>query len=140
MTAAAQEGAVPAARVEYHHIDYIPKAERHGKVRDQFTLWFLANAELATLAVGFLGVSLGLSLGWTLVAIILVGIWWFGFGPNSGGTPPSNTTDPLRTVAWLYRRSPCVSRTTLANNVAWPRGNRRQNPKRKAPSNASDAA
>jgi NCS1 nucleoside transporter family len=91
MTAAAQEGAVPAARVEYHHIDYIPKAERHGKVRDQFTLWFLANAELATLAVGFLGVSLGLSLGWTLVAIILgeiAGTFFMAFhavqGPRMG--------------------------------------------------------
>lgn len=60
-----------AGRIEYHHIDYIPRAERHGKVWNQFTLWFLANAELATLAVGLIGVSMGLSLFWSLVAIIL---------------------------------------------------------------------
>jgi NCS1 family nucleobase:cation symporter-1 len=70
MTTAAETKSTTSA-IEFHHIDYIPKAERHGKVRDQFTLWFLANAELATLAVGFIGISLGLSLGWTLVAIIL---------------------------------------------------------------------
>ena len=57
MAAAGQSTTQPGA-IEYHHIDYIPKAERHGKVRDQFTLWFLGNAELATLAVGFIGISL----------------------------------------------------------------------------------
>lgn len=70
MTAASASGqAAPA--LEVHSIDYIPKKERHGKVTDQFTLWFLANAELATLAVGFIGISLGLNLFWCLVAIIL---------------------------------------------------------------------
>ena len=69
-TAAAAEQAIPAG-IEVHSIDYIPKAERHGKVQDQFTLWFLGNAELATLAVGLIGISLGLSLFWVLVAIIL---------------------------------------------------------------------
>ena len=57
--------------IEVHSIDYIPQKERHGKVTDQFTLWFLGNAELATLAVGFIGISLGLNLFWCLVAIIL---------------------------------------------------------------------
>ncbi len=70
MTAAsAPAGTAPA--IEVHSIDYIPQKERHGKVTDQFTLWFLGNAELATLAVGFIGISLGLNLFWSLVAIIL---------------------------------------------------------------------
>ena len=70
MTAAsAPAGTAPA--IEVHSIDYIPQRERHGKVTDQFTLWFLGNAELATLAVGFIGISLGLNLFWCLVAIIL---------------------------------------------------------------------
>jgi NCS1 nucleoside transporter family len=71
MTAAARTGEAATAAIEVHSIDYIPLNERHGKVRDQFTLWFLANAELATLAVGFIGISLGLSLFWALVAIVL---------------------------------------------------------------------
>lgn len=70
MTAASSTGqAAPA--IEVHSIDYIPKKERHGNVTNQFTLWFLGNAELATLAVGFIGISLGLNLFWCLVAIIL---------------------------------------------------------------------
>jgi NCS1 family nucleobase:cation symporter-1 len=70
MTAASATGqAAPA--LEVHSIDYIPQKERHGNVTNQFTLWFLANAELATLAVGFIGISLGLNLFWCLVAIIL---------------------------------------------------------------------
>jgi len=60
-----------AAPIEVHSIDYIPLRERHGNVRDQFTLWFLGNAELATLVVGFIGISLGLNLFWCLVAILL---------------------------------------------------------------------
>jgi NCS1 family nucleobase:cation symporter-1 len=64
--------AAPATGViEVHSIDYIPQKERHGKVTDQFTLWFLGNAELATLVVGFIGIGLGLSLFWCLAAIIL---------------------------------------------------------------------
>src|SRR2546426_1297990 len=63
--------AAPAPTIEVHSIDYIPKSERHGKVTNQFTLWFLGNAEVATLAVGFIGISLGLNLFWVLVAIIL---------------------------------------------------------------------
>lgn len=70
MTAADIQEAGPGG-IEVHSIDYIPQRERHGKVTDQFTLWFLANAELATLAVGFIGIILGLNLLWCLVAIIL---------------------------------------------------------------------
>ncbi len=63
--------AATAPRVEVHSIDYIPLSERHGKAWHQFTLWFAGNAELSTLAVGLIGISLGLSLVWTLVALAL---------------------------------------------------------------------
>jgi nucleobase:cation symporter-1, NCS1 family len=69
-TARALEQEQPGV-VEVHSIDYIPQSERHGKVRDQFTLWFLGNANLATLAVGLIAMSLGLPLMWVLVAIVL---------------------------------------------------------------------
>jgi nucleobase:cation symporter-1, NCS1 family len=65
-----QADAAPGA-IEVHSIDYIPQSERHGKVTDQFTLWFLGNANLATLAVGLIAMSLGLPLVWVLVAIVL---------------------------------------------------------------------
>jgi NCS1 family nucleobase:cation symporter-1 len=69
MTAASASGQTSA--IEVHSIDYIPQKERHGNVSNQATLWFLGNAELATLVVGFIGISLGLNLFWCLVAIIL---------------------------------------------------------------------
>lgn len=76
---------------EFHSIDYIPKTERHGVVWNQFTLWFLANAELATLAVGLIGITLGLSLFWVIVAIVLgeiFGTFFMAFhsvqGPRMG--------------------------------------------------------
>ena len=56
---------------EFHSIDFIPRAERHGKAWNQGTLWFAANAELSTLAVGLVGITLGLSLLWDLVAVAL---------------------------------------------------------------------
>ena len=69
-TARALEPEQPGV-VEVHSIDYIPQLERHGKVSDQFTLWFLGNANLATLAVGLIAMTLGLPLVWVLVAIVL---------------------------------------------------------------------
>ena len=69
-TARALEPEQPGV-VEVHSIDYIPQRERHGKVSDQFTLWFLGNANLATLAVGLIAMTLGLPLVWVLVAIVL---------------------------------------------------------------------
>lgn len=89
-TARAQEPAAPGV-VEVHSIDYIPIKERHGKVTDQFTLWFLGNANLATLAVGLIAMGLGLPLLWVLVAIILgeiFGTFFMAFhsvqGPRMG--------------------------------------------------------
>ena len=71
MTTAQGQTATSAGAIEVHSIDYIPQSERHGNVTDQFTLWFLGNANLATLAVGLIAMGLGLPLLWVLVAIIL---------------------------------------------------------------------
>ncbi len=51
-------------------INFIPDAERHGKVGQQGVFWFLSNTQPLSVAVGFLGVSLGLSVAWTIVALI----------------------------------------------------------------------
>lgn len=60
----------PAGIVEHHSIDYIPNRERHGKPWHQATLWFMANAELATLAIGLIGIGAGLSLFWALIGTL----------------------------------------------------------------------
>ncbi len=59
------------AAVEARSYDFVPEEERHGSVRSQFQLWFMVNATLITLYTGAVGPSMGLSLGWSLIAILL---------------------------------------------------------------------
>ena len=56
--------------LESRSIDYVPLAERHGKVWHLWPVWFSGDAHLATLAVGVLGITLGGNLLWTAVAVI----------------------------------------------------------------------
>jgi purine-cytosine permease-like protein len=75
--------------IETRSIDCIPNIERHGKVWHQAPLWFLSNFQYATIAVGFIGPSLGLSLGWTIVACtagILVGTCFMALHATQGPT------------------------------------------------------
>jgi len=44
---------------EVRSIDYVPLNERHGKLWHLGPLWFMSNAQIATLAVGVLGVTTG---------------------------------------------------------------------------------
>jgi len=61
----------PAGLVEQHHIGVIPDADRHGRPRDQFTLWFAANANVVNFTLGVLAIVFGLNLLWALVAIVV---------------------------------------------------------------------
>jgi NCS1 family nucleobase:cation symporter-1 len=60
-----------ALRVETHSIDRIPDEERHGSPRGLFAVWFGANLQLTTVVTGALAPSLGLSVPWALLAIML---------------------------------------------------------------------
>jgi NCS1 family nucleobase:cation symporter-1 len=77
--------------VEVRSIDYVPLSERHGKLWHLGPLWFMSNAQIATLAVGLIGIDLGGNLVWTLIAIIagtLLGTFFMAFhsaqGPQLG--------------------------------------------------------
>src|ERR687890_754083 len=77
--------------VETRSIDYVPLSERHGQVWHLGPLWFMGNAQIATLAVGVVGVSAGGNLLWSLIAIaagVLVGTLFMAFhsaqGPQLG--------------------------------------------------------
>lgn len=59
------------SRIETRSIDYVPHAERRGRVTDQATIWFAGSAQLLSLATGAIGISLGLNLGWTLLALAI---------------------------------------------------------------------
>jgi NCS1 family nucleobase:cation symporter-1 len=84
----------PAGRigaVEVRSIDYVPLNERHGKVWSQGPLWFMSNAQIATLAVGTFSITGGGNLIWSVLAIIsgvLFGTFFMAFhsaqGPQLG--------------------------------------------------------
>jgi NCS1 family nucleobase:cation symporter-1 len=57
-------------KIETRSIDYIPLAERHGKVRDVWPVWFSGGAQLGTVATGMVSVEFGLDLAWSMVAIL----------------------------------------------------------------------
>ena len=73
MTIAERPGSAAQAgmSVERHSIDHIPAAERHGKVASLFPVWFAANMQVTTIVTGALGVILGLTLPWAIVALTL---------------------------------------------------------------------
>jgi NCS1 family nucleobase:cation symporter-1 len=57
--------------LEVRSIDYVPKNERHGKVWHIGPLWFMSNAQLATLAVGTTSFAFGGNLIWSIIAIVI---------------------------------------------------------------------
>jgi purine-cytosine permease-like protein len=57
--------------MERRSIEFVPEDERHGRVADQGPFWFLSNFQFYAIAIGFVGPSLGLSLGYTAIASIL---------------------------------------------------------------------
>jgi NCS1 family nucleobase:cation symporter-1 len=57
--------------VERHGIEFIPLSERYGTPRRLFTIWFSINLSLLCLTAGTLGIIAGLSLPWTLTALVL---------------------------------------------------------------------
>ncbi len=58
--------------IEPYGVEGIALAERHGKVRSQFTLWLGSNLTIADYALGFLPIALGMSWPY-VIASILVG-------------------------------------------------------------------
>lgn len=59
------------ATIEHRSIDWITPEERHGTARGIAPLFFLANWNFFTVALGFSGPTLGLSVGWALCASAL---------------------------------------------------------------------
>ncbi|MGN6125374.1 MAG: purine-cytosine permease family protein [Humibacter sp.] len=73
--------------IEHHSIDYIPHSERHGKVWHQGPFWFTGNFVLPTMVVGFVGPSMGLSVWFSVLAVLLgacFGTFFMAFHANQG--------------------------------------------------------
>ena len=77
----------PAPTIEVRSIDWVPLDERHGKLWHQLPLWFLGNFQYFSIPIGFIGPSLGLSLGWTALAGtigIFIGTLFMAFHASQG--------------------------------------------------------
>ena len=86
-TSPRDSGAGLMGAVEKHSIDWVPARERHGRIWQQGPFWFLGNFQPFTVAIGFVGPSLGLSLGWTIlasVAGIAFGTFFMAFHASQG--------------------------------------------------------
>jgi purine-cytosine permease-like protein len=73
--------------IERRSIDYVPLAERHGKVWHLWPVWFSGSANLATLATGVIGIALGGNLLWTMVAVTTgcaLGTFFMAFHSTQG--------------------------------------------------------
>ncbi|SEG40750.1 NCS1 nucleoside transporter family [Actinacidiphila yanglinensis] len=77
--------------LEVRSIDYVPLRERHGKLWHLGPLWFMSNAQIATLAVGLISITSGGNLIWSLISIVLgtaLGTFFMAFhsaqGPQLG--------------------------------------------------------
>jgi nucleobase:cation symporter-1, NCS1 family len=76
-----------ALGIESHSIDFVPENERHGRVTDQGLFWFVSNFQFFAIAIGFVGPSLGLSLGYTALGGtigILIGTAFQAFHASQG--------------------------------------------------------
>jgi nucleobase:cation symporter-1, NCS1 family len=64
-------GAPKRAIAERRTIDYIPDAERHGRLISQFTLWLAANLQITAIVTGALAVVLGGDVFWSLAGLMI---------------------------------------------------------------------
>ena len=72
---------------EHRSIDYVPIAERHGKVWHLWPVWFSGEAHLATVATGVVGAALGGTFLWMAVAVVLgcaLGTFFMAFHSTQG--------------------------------------------------------
>jgi len=63
-------GALLRGITEVRSIDPVPDSERRGTVGSQGPFWFAFNLQPVSLALGFVGPALGLSLVWTVIASV----------------------------------------------------------------------
>jgi nucleobase:cation symporter-1, NCS1 family len=77
--------------IEVRSIDYVPEDERHGRVRDQFTLWFSATLTILGILLGAISVEIVGNFFWGVLAWAIgtvLGLLLVGFhavqGPRMG--------------------------------------------------------
>jgi NCS1 family nucleobase:cation symporter-1 len=67
-----EDRAEKAAAIEQRTIAQVPDSERHGRVRNLFTIWFGSNVMLLTIVTGALATTAyGLPLSWAALAVVV---------------------------------------------------------------------
>lgn len=87
MSASTSPTAPTGRLIERRSIDYVPWSERRGKLWHQAPFWFSGNFVLPTMVIGFIGPQIGLSAGWSFLAILLgacFGTFFMAFHANQG--------------------------------------------------------
>jgi purine-cytosine permease-like protein len=89
LPAALAETAAPrgSLEVETRSIDWIPDSERHGSAWRVTPLFFIGNWSFFSVALGFTGPALGLSLWWSILAAtlgVLFGTFFMAFHATQG--------------------------------------------------------
>lgn len=101
---------VGSARIiEQHSIDYVPWSERRGTLWHQGPFWFAGNFVLPTMVVGFTGPEMGLSVGYTFLAVALgacFGTFFMAFHANQG--PRMGLPQMIQSRAQFGRRGVVV--------------------------------
>lgn len=75
------------ASVESRSIDWVTPGERHGTPWRVSPLFFIANWSFFTIALGFTGPALGLSVGWAILSSalgLLIGTFFMAFHATQG--------------------------------------------------------
>ena len=98
--------------IEVRSIDYVPLDERHGKLWHLGPLWFMSNAQIATLAVGLISITDGGNLVWSLISIVagtLIGTLFMAFHSAQGPQLGPAADDPVAAAVRLHRRAAGVA-------------------------------
>ena len=66
-----ERGKRQAVKIEKYSIGFVPLSERYGSEKRLFTIWFSINLSIVCFTVGTLGILAGLSLAWTVFALVL---------------------------------------------------------------------
>ncbi|MFE2915055.1 purine-cytosine permease family protein [Kitasatospora indigofera] len=104
-----------AGRIEVRGIDRVPDAERHGRPRDLFWVWFAANITYLYFLLGGFVLLTGLNL-WQSIAVVVAGnLYWVGVGTLAVSGPASGTPGVVVTRAMFGIRG----NRPLSAGIGW---------------------
>lgn len=107
--------------VEPFGVEPIPQAERHGKSRQMFSIWFAINLNIVTWFTGFLGIVFGLSVQYAVIAIIIGNAAGAAFLALTSTMGPSLGQPLIPGSRRAFGKAGVVglSFLNLVNNIGW---------------------